>query len=661
MAISFALFGVLLIVVAGISFKVINGAMVNMDEVVNQSEPKTAASIALSSHMHETAKAMGFYLLSRESSYKTAYEQGISKINRSFETLKQYTDRDNHPELNDEIEKLGQDIQSFIQYKDKLTLIVENQLENLVGVKFASETINPMGQAVQQAVSNLIAAEREETASSRRNLLFQLVALRNTWTNLIINLRSYMIIGDDSAMQNALLFHTAFKEDIEKLSLESEKFNFEQEEAFESLQENIVGFKPALDELTGLFRGDKARMDVYLIKNEIGPIMNNVDVALARIVQREKSSIQSLRQTMLGHLKSGQWIIGILLVMGLALTVVVSILMIRLIVKPINVAVSAMDDIAEGEGDLTKRLSVESRDELASMAHGFNAFAEKTQNIVKTSAKIVENMDEKISRVFIVSQEAEKRADMQQTHTEEVVDNVQGVSESVMTVTENAELASLAASSANDTALEGKQVVSKTTASIQSMASGVEKASDAMRSLQINADKIGLIVDVIKGIAEQTNLLALNAAIEAARAGEQGRGFAVVADEVRTLASRTQESTDEIEGMISALQADVESASTTMEKERNSVSNTVELAEKTSAAFESIFDSVASIMEMNNVIERAAQEQKLKTNHVTNIVEALTEIAEENAAGIQQTHSASNELISLQKSLMSNMTQFKVE
>ncbi len=658
---SFTVLGILLAIVAGISFDVINGAKTDMDEVVNQYEPKTIVSLELSGHLQEASKAMGFYLLSREDSYRKEYEESLKKVTASLNSLKRLVVASGDAQQNEEIKSIENLVKRFISYKAQLTNIVDNQLENLAGVKYAAEHVNPATKEILLAIGSMLTAEQEEDSSAeRREFLFELVNLRYQWSNLMMNLRSYMIIGDKSALENVNLYFEGFKLGIEKLSSRSDMFNFEQEDAFEQMPTLVENFKPKLDNLIAIFEGEKSRTDVFLLKKEIGPVLSEVDTILKRVVAREKGSIKVVSHSLLNKLSSGQWFIGALLIFGILLTIAVSFLMSRLIVKPLRIAVNAMHDIAEGDGDLTKRLEDKGNDELASMSKGFNAFAEKTQNIVRSSVLIVEEMDEKIHRLFDVSQEAQKRADAQQQHTEKVVQNVQQVSESVTAVGENAVLAVSAANSATEATAEGKQVLQETVNSIQSMAAGVEKASDAMRSLSTHAEKIGSVVDVIKGIAEQTNLLALNAAIEAARAGEQGRGFAVVADEVRTLATRTHESTDEIESMITTLQNDVGTAATTMENEREQANITVEQAEKTSSVFESIYNSVSSIRERNDAIDHAAQNQKTKAEQVAEIVETLMEIAEENAAGSQQTHSAANELTKLEVKLKQNMTQFKV-
>ncbi|HFD31198.1 MAG TPA: hypothetical protein ENJ28_00595, partial [Gammaproteobacteria bacterium] len=187
---SFTVLGILLAIVAGISFDVINGAKTDMDEVVNQYEPKTIVSLELSGHLQEASKAMGFYLLSREDSYRKVYEESLKKVASSLNSLQRLVAASGDAQQNEEIKSIENLVKRFFSYKAQLTNIVDNQLENLAGVKYAAEHVNPATKEILLAIGSMLTAEQEEDSSAeRREFLFELVNLRYQWSNLMMNLR----------------------------------------------------------------------------------------------------------------------------------------------------------------------------------------------------------------------------------------------------------------------------------------------------------------------------------------------------------------------------------------------------------------------------------------------------------------------------------------
>ncbi|MEO9654082.1 methyl-accepting chemotaxis protein [Marinomonas sp.] len=319
------------------------------------------------------------------------------------------------------------------------------------------------------------------------------------------------------------------------------------------------------------------------------------------------------------------------------------------VIRPVKVMADSLTDISQGEGDLTQRLDVITQDESGQMAQAFNHFVSSIDQIIghtKTSCERISNVAHK-SETLSTS--------LSQTVNQQV-DSVDQVStafnEMVATANEVASNCSAAAQAAENSEAqvqEGNQLIQQTMSSLQNLETEINSSNDTMLVLAKESDNIVSILDTIKAIAEQTNLLALNAAIEAARAGEQGRGFAVVADEVRTLAGRTAQSTDEIDKMLTQLQLQTNSASSKMQNSVSVAKDSVALASQTYQVFEQILSSVLDIKGMMIQISAAAEEQHLVAEEINNNVLVIhdgTVKSDDLSKQVTATATALNELSS---------------
>jgi len=325
--------------------------------------------------------------------------------------------------------------------------------------------------------------------------------------------------------------------------------------------------------------------------------------------------------------------------------------------KPLQGLVRGMQSIAHG--DLTVQVDSTSNDEIGQLQQAMKTMLNKLREMI---AEINDASNDIISSVANMSEITEKTrqgVDRQQNEIAQVTTAVTEMTATVQEVSRNAQVASEQTTHANEEATSGKAVVQQTAQSITGLASEIEKASVVINELDAESNNIGTVLDVIKGIAEQTNLLALNAAIEAARAGEQGRGFAVVADEVRSLAGRTQQSTQEIEAMIERLQSRAKEAVTVMEQSQEQAKNSVDQAAQAGESLSAITQSVTSANDMNTLIAAAAEEQQAVSEEINTNVININEVAESSAAGVQQTISASATLNKLADRLREMVGHFK--
>ncbi|MBR9909697.1 MAG: HAMP domain-containing protein [Gammaproteobacteria bacterium] len=330
------------------------------------------------------------------------------------------------------------------------------------------------------------------------------------------------------------------------------------------------------------------------------------------------------------------------------------------ITGPINNVVHALKDMAEGEGDLTRRLEVGSSDEVGMLAHWFNIFISRVHQIISEFSVTASELNQNANRLSATARETERGVVSQQTEIQQVVAAVREMASVVEDVARNVTRTAENAEVADGEAVEGNRVVKATMGQIESLALDIHKASEVIDRLQQETDNIGSVLDVIRGIAEQTNLLALNAAIEAARAGEQGRGFAVVADEVRTLASRTQSSTQEIQQMIERLQSGARDAVQMMGKGTVQAEESVSQAEAASRSLNAITEGVSSIKDKTNQMASASEEQSAATREMERNMNNIADVARRTSEGSVEIAANTVELARLADKMEATVKQFKL-
>ena len=328
--------------------------------------------------------------------------------------------------------------------------------------------------------------------------------------------------------------------------------------------------------------------------------------------------------------------------------------------KAVKNLVRSLRGIATGDGDLTQRIEKTSNDELGEVVDWFNQFVDKLHLNIGDVVNSTRPLSGVSNDLGSLTSQTSTIAESQNHATEVVSGVVEEMVGSVKEVSANASSAAQAATEADSAAKQGREIVSETVKSINGLASEVERASDVIKQLEADTSNVGSILDVIKGIAEQTNLLALNAAIEAARAGEQGRGFAVVADEVRTLASRTQDSTQEIQSVIEQLQSAAQSAVSVMSESQERAQNSVDQAARTDESLQAITDKVGSINQMNSQIATATERQERAAFSIKDNVVEIKQRSEEAMSAVSQVEAASRSLTDISRSLQRVTDQFKV-
>ena len=389
----------------------------------------------------------------------------------------------------------------------------------------------------------------------------------------------------------------------------------------------------------------------------IGLSTNNLNNQLTLSNRRISNTIEQITDTGAKSLSRFSIILVAVIIAAMAFISVGMFLLFHYIVAK---RLTATYKATANSGDLTIQLPDDEGDEIGQLRKSFNSYIGELRATIQMLASDVTTLSSVASELHSSSNEQNEHANIQlkeSIYVSDAMNEMTASAREVATITSNA---ADTAQNADEAANNGKQVVSQTVESINTLAEEVENTAGVISTLQANSENIGSVLDVIRSVADQTNLLALNAAIEAARAGEQGRGFAVVADEVRTLASRTQESTEEIQQIIMQLQNDSAHAVKAMEKGRTQAHSSVEQAARAGDSLEEITRAVSTIRDMNSQIASAAEEQTARSEEVKRNVEKINEVTELSSKIAERTSRVSEHLTQIVNRLETLIGKFKI-
>jgi methyl-accepting chemotaxis protein len=392
-----------------------------------------------------------------------------------------------------------------------------------------------------------------------------------------------------------------------------------------------------------------AEQEFNLMRDQIDQMVEHMEEIADQAKTETSVSVTSSKATLLT-----------LLIVSLVFGVAIAYFFPKTIVGPIREMTARINELAGGGGDLTSKVAIHSKDEIGQMGESVNNFIDGLRGLLGQIIVLGKTFGEQAKALKESSENNRHVTDGAMQETDMLATSITEMSASVQEVAENASGAAAQAQKAHDDSQSGRAIVTSTTNAINQLSEKVQNSAQAIDKLKHNAASIDDVVNVIRGIAEQTNLLALNAAIEAARAGEQGRGFAVVADEVRALASRTQSSTEEIQKMIEELQHSAGEAFDSMEQGKSSAVVAVEHATQAGESLEEVNSAISLMADMNTQIAAAAEEQSAVSGEISENANKLTMFAKDASSLSDQVNASASEMETSAIELSDKLSNFKV-
>jgi len=657
-------FAALLLILAVISLqtlKSLSSVDQSVVEMVQIRQPAALLSKELSTSIHQTASALGFFLSTGEQQHREGFLQGLTRSEDLLSQLREHQAVASDQQSATLVDDLAADLSRFRSLGDRLLETATSYEKNFPGIAYANADLNPLSRIMVQLTSQMISSEQEEEANEERRRILTLFSdLRYAWSNVMSSIRGYLAFRSDAVINDLTLYLERTDQLLEKLDEYEYELTLDQADSLEQFKGHLVTYKANIEQMKQIHGGDQWRTDAWLVRSEASPLFEKIDQKLQTLERLQAEAISSTNDNLLDETAGTTSMVSALLILGLVIGLLMSWLIGRSISRPLCEVVRALDDIAHGEGDLTRRLESRSRDEIGHLAESFNTFIAKIQGLVQHTARATAGVISAVDETTRNTGDITQRILTQETETEQVATAVQQMVATISEVADNASNASEATRSATEEAANGHRTVEETARSIQALQQEISEAAQIIGQVEKNSEGIGSVLDVIKGIAEQTNLLALNAAIEAARAGEQGRGFAVVADEVRNLANRTQQSAGEIEEMIKSLQENTRQAVSAIDGGCHTAQQNVGQANSARASLDAITTAIQTINDMNLQIARASEQQSTVSEEINRSIVSISQGSKEAASLAEQSLGSTGHLEKLASELQQIVQQFKI-
>ncbi len=648
----------LIIVVSAIAFIRLLQLQEQATRIADYSQPAMLSALRLKERIQATTSTMGLYIINKTPDYESQLKNNIGLLQESLDSFKQLPAVIDDERMTQDAQTLEVYINDFIKHQERIDYLNKNFIENYPGLKIANLEINPRHQQAMQIFKIMLNSEMEEESTpQRRKFQQQLNDLRQNWMTAVTLFRTFLSNPNKTRIEQTTIFIDQYKKLIREISSRSDLFTFEQEEGFSELNKISVSYFKHIDSVFKTYTDNRWREDVSLIKNVISPLINKISQQIDYMIDYQKTQVNEGNAELISKTRA-------------SLTYIITVSLIALVVgylaawftcKQINHVVRSVNQALNNilHGDFSLRMNAERKGDIGRLGGTVNQFSEQMETIINEIQSSVNELHHTSSNLTNITQITSESVTQQNRETELVATAAEEMSLTSQEVAGNTSTAAESARHADINTQSGSEKSTAALTGIKMLVNNLENSADVIQTLQNDTGDISMVLDVIREISEQTNLLALNAAIEAARAGEQGRGFAVVADEVRTLASRTQESTDQIKELIDRLQVGAENAVNAMQSSIEEAQNNSGQVEEVANSLNTIKNEIYNINSVLTQVASASEEQSVTSNEIANNIAQISTISSQTSQNADSLLEAERELSIVTQRLDNIISTFK--
>ncbi|MPQ75570.1 methyl-accepting chemotaxis protein [Hydrogenovibrio sp. JE_KL2] len=633
---------------------------VNVQKVVDVKQPVALKASEMSMTLEKSMNSLSMFMLTDDAKSLDTYEDGLKKAEKLLvEVRKNVANSDS--KQNADLNSIQKSLKELPPLVDEVKLLQTDRNKKFPAFEFVNKNMIGPAQKIQQQISLMISSELEDLQSSRKPVLSTLLSMQKDWLNVLSSIRGYVAFRTDGMAADAENYLNQFEAGIDKLSQQKEiELTLEEDDGIDAIKAQYVDYRESFMKLKEIHQGPKWRMDTWLMEHKIQPVFKQIEEHLNSISSQAISDMQNTSQTVVDSTLRNLILLLSLSIIGQFVGMLISRKVTRAVVHPVENLATAMKNISQGEGDLTKRLTIKGQDELADLANYFNLFISRIQEMLKEVTETVHELEQASSGLLRVTHETKDGVEEQMLASEKLSNSMVIMDEKAKSVEDHSHNTSSATAQAVSRVKESGEVVTSAAETIKLVSNRMDEITQAVMQLNNDSQTISTVINVIREIAEQTNLLALNAAIEAARAGEHGRGFAVVADEVRGLAQRTQESTLQIEAVIEKIRKATEETVTVVEQGQETTKIGYDSVMKVQKVLSPVIILMDDINNMSNQMLASAQSQNELVNEVNGNINQIHKVTRNTVEGAANTETSGNQLQHLADKLEQLVHQFKI-